>query len=321
MSDIERLRAADLEFATRPWRRGLPRYGGNLANDTAQRAAGKAPELAMGYCGDTVQYGRSPAGPWFEFNGTTDYLEIPIYKFNTEGEKQMEKIDWHKPLRAFKTPGHEVVDAKVYTYKSGRQRVVWVDERVYPVDDQGRAVANVDYGLNWVKKGHQIVENVPEEKFFVVLTRQSDNTYWLVNNGQMMTRPDAERFLVGPSGAPCAWVVDTRKSAEPPKAIEHDPEDYVTVWFDNFDDAPKVSGYARTKSEAEYSVSEPGEQVVRVRTTPAPVDTSRYIQLWRISEKEPWKIIWFGNGRQEFTWEDTRRRGVNPFQCAIKVRD
>lgn len=271
------------------------RYGGKLVNWMVQSRAG----VSVDDLGEAV----------------------PEEKFNTEGEKQMEKIDWHKPLRAFKTPGHEVVDAKVYTYKSGRQRVVWVDERVYPVDDQGRAVANVDYGLNWVKKGHQIVENVPEEKFFVVLTRRSDNTYWLVNNGQMMTRPDAERFLVGPSGAPCAWVVDTRKSAEPPKAIAHDPEDYVTIYLRR---GEPVISELMIKAGAEIYVSEPGEQVVRVRRIyeQAYVDTSRYIVLWREGPNQPWRINKFGDGRQEFTWAEVGFRAGRPNDyCTVKVRD
>ncbi len=320
MSDIERLRAADLEFATRPWRRGLPRYGGNLANDTAQRAAGKAPELAMGYCGDTVQYGRSPAGPWFEFNGTTDYLEIPIYKFNnSEGEKQMEKIDWHKPLRAFKTPGHEVVDAKVYTYKSGRQRVVWIDERVYPVDDQGRAVANVDYGLNWVKKGHQIVENVPEEKFFVGLYRLGNGRYEITDCGQTTTMGVLNSWKRLMADQP-HWIVDTRKSAEPPTPVKHDPRDYVVVYHGDEDETATCTNRLLTQKKAE-ALCGSTDTIVRVRTTPPPADTSRYIQLYRrAGTNEAWRISAL-DGRQEFTWEGAdKKSGWNEY-VNVKVRD
>lgn len=267
-----------------------------------------------------------PVRKWTEMPTYTgrldDYVNqmLSAKKFNNEGEKQMEKIDWHKPLRAFKTPGHEVVDAKVYTYKSGRQRVVWVDERVYPVDDQGRAVADVDYGSNWVKKGSKLVENVPEEKFFVGLYRFGNNRYKITDCGQTTTMGVLSSWKRLMADQP-HWIVDTRKAIEPPKAIEHDPEDYVTVWFDKYDDEPKASNYVMTRTEAEASVSEPGEQVVRIRTTPPPADTARYIQLWRATENEPWRINALGNGCQEFTWDETKHRDVSPTRAAIKVCD
>lgn len=238
--------------------------------------------------------------------------------FNTEGEKQMEKIDWSKPLRAFKTPSHEVVDAKVYTYKSGKQRVIWVDGRVYPVDDQGRAVADVDYGPNWVRKGSQIVENVPEEKFFLGLWRETDGSYWLTDGGtvsDMGTMNYWKRLMTDQPH----WIVDTRKSAEPPKTIAHDPEDYVTIRMGL---AGAVTSHLMIKRRAEAYVSEPGEQVVRVRTTPAPVDTSRYIQLYRqAGQNDAWEIDGRGDGRQEFTWSELyRARGYHEY-VYIKVRD
>lgn len=271
------------------------RYGGKLVNWMVQSRAG----VSVDDLGEAV----------------------PEEKFNNEGEKQMEKIDWHKPLRAFKTPGHEVADAKVYTYKSGRQRVVWVDERVYPVDDQGRAVADVDYGSNWVHKGAQFVENVPEEEFFVGLRRMASGTYVLTDGG-VPTTMGTMNFWKGLVYGEPHWIVDTRKSAEPPKAIEHDPEDWITVWFDNYNNKPKISNYTKTKSEAEASVSEPGEQVVRVRVTPAPVDTSRYIVLWREGPNQPWRINKFGDGRQEFTRAEVGFRAGRPNDyCAVKVRD
>lgn len=271
------------------------RYGGKLVNWMVQSRAG----VSVDDLGEAV----------------------PEEKFNNEGEKQMEKIDWSKPLWAFKTPGHEVVDAKVYTYKSGRQRVVWVDERVYPVDDQGRAVANVDYGLNWVQKGHQIVENVPEGKFFVGLYRLGNGRYEITDCGQTTTMGVLNSWKRLMADQP-HWIVDTRKSAEPPKAIEHDPEDYITVWFDEADDdEPRTSSFLMTKSEAEAYVYRPGEQVVRVRTTPAPVDTSRYIQLYRrAGTNEAWRINAL-DGRQEFTWEGAdKKSGWNEY-VNVKVRD
>lgn len=234
--------------------------------------------------------------------------------FNTEGEKQMGKIDWHKPLRARSPVTGRVQDQKVYTCKSGRQRVIWADERVYPVDDQGRAVASVDYGPNWVRKGQQIVENAPEEKFFVGLYRHCGTSdYFLEDGGVVKTRDQVE--LVE---HPNQWIVDTRKSAEPPKAIAHDPEDYVTTFLDGDN---VITSYLMTKRGAESYITEPGEQVVRVRTTPAPVGTARYIQLWRTHEGAPWLVNALGNGRQEFTWDETKNRGVGPCHTAVKVRD
>lgn len=239
--------------------------------------------------------------------------------FNTEGEKQMEKIDWYKPLRALKAPGHEIVDAKVYTYKSGRQRVIWVDERVYPVDDQGRATANVDYGPNWVQKGQQIVENVPEEKFFVGLARDPNGTYWLMDGGMVSGMGTMNYWKRLRTGLP-HWIVDTRKSAEPPQAIAHDPEDWTTI-YTTADGRVDNTGLM-TKSEAEEECSLLGEQVVRVRTTPAPVDTSRYIVLWREGPSRPWRIDKFGDGRQEFTWAEIGFRVGRPdAYCIVKVRD
>ena len=289
------------------------RYGGKLTNWMVQSRAGVSVDENRRSAVEQAMRGLAAYGNTF-------------IKFNTEGEKQMDKkIDWHKPLRAFKTPGHEVVDAKVYTYKSGRQRVVWVDERVYPVDDQGRAMADVDYATNWVKKGQQIVENVPEEKFVLGLERKIDGTYVLYNGAVTGTDTDVwGAAVLARTQRESWWIVDTRKPAEPPKAIVHDPEDYVTIWSSR--GKTQVSDYVMTKAKAEAYVSEPGEQVVRVRTTPAPVDTSRYIQLYRPTiGRGPWSIDQReangGNG-QEYAWEHTLKTGHCGNEYAhIKVRD
>lgn len=290
------------------------------------RMVGKAPELAMGYCGDTVQYGRSPAGPWFEFNGTTDYLGIPIYKFNnSEGEKGMDKkIDWHKPLRALTVyangrcepaPG----DPKVYTYKSGKQRVIWVEDRVYPVDEQGCAVADVDYhNGRGVYYGYQIVENVPEEKFFLGLSRSPNGAYWLPSGGVPTTMSVLAPWSQLMKGAP-HWIVDTRKSAAQPDPVKHDPEDWAVVYVNSVGGTTTFD--MMTKDQAEAARLGPQCHVVRIRTTPPPADTARYIQLWRSTANEPWRINKFGDGRQEFTWDETKHRDVSPTRAAIKVCD
>jgi len=284
---------------------------------TGRYAAGKAAEMPTytGHLDDYVNQSRY-VKPIDLRPGKMNWLDD---KFNTEGEKQMEKIDWHKPLRAFKTPGHEIVDAKVYTYKSGRQRVIWVDERVYPVDDQGRAMADVDYGPNWVNKGAQIVENVPEEKFFVGLRRLPGGGYVLTDGGTTTTMSTMTYWKGLVAGEP-HWIVDTRKSAEPPKAIVHDPKDWVALYYAEEDESAAVDDYFVTESEAKRK----GAMAVRVRTTPAPVDTSRYIQLYRMNASAPWRINAHGpaaGGSQEFTWGETKNRGANPLQTAVKVRD
>lgn len=274
------------------------RYGGKLVNWMAQSRAG----VSVDDLGEAV----------------------PEEKFNNEGEKQMEKIDWSKPLWALRMYGDGTTEPKsdkVYTFKSGKQRVIWVEDRVYPVDDNGYAVADVNYGEHYVTKGYRIVENVPEEKFFVGLARQLDGVYWLTDCGQTTTMGVLNSWKRLMADQP-HWIVDTRKSAEPPKAIEHDPEDYITVWFDEADDdEPRTSSFLMTKSEAEACVYRPGEQVVRVRTTPAPVDTSRYIQLYRrAGTNEAWRINAL-DGRQEFTWEGAdKKSGWNEY-VNVKVRD
>ena len=254
-----------------------------------------------------------------------DYVNqtLSAKKFNTEGEKQMEKIDWHKPLRALNSHG-EPQDEEARTYKSGKQRVVWVDERVYPVDDQGRATAEVWYSgdrHSWPRvgalKGSKLVENAPEEKFFLGLYRPGNGQYEITDCGQTTTMGVLNRWKRLMADQP-NWIVDTRKSAEPPKAIEHDPKDYVTIYTRRDD---TFTSHLMTKAKAEAYVSEPGEQVVRVRTTPAPVDTSRYIQLWRSKESDPWRINKLGDGRQEYTWEEADKKTGYHEYVNVKVRD
>lgn len=79
----------------------------------------------------------------------------------------MSKIDWKKPLRMVDWATAKRVTGRqpeVYTYKSGSQRVVWVDDRVYPVDEQGRSIVDVKYpGFRKCEVGNPMVENVPEE--------------------------------------------------------------------------------------------------------------------------------------------------------------
>ena len=275
--------------------------------------------------GPTGRYGKSIPQQLALDRATLDRLwrEIVDLQFNTEGEKQMEKIDWHKPLRAFKTPSHEIVDAKVYTYKSGKQRVVWIDDRVYQVDEQGHAVADVDYGAHWVRKGDKIVENVPEEKFFLGLARDSDGTYWLTDDGMPTTMNVLGPWKQLMTNYQPHWIVDTRKPAEPPKKIEYDPKDWTVVKAVG---NRTVSTDLLTGYDAQKMVANHGGVLVRVRNTPAtaPIDTARYIQLWRLKESHPWRINAHGpavGGSQEFTWAETRHRGTNPTQCAIKVRD
>ena len=256
---------------------------------------------------------RRPVCKWTEMSIHTGHLDdyinqmLSAKKFNTEGEKQMEKIDWHKPLQAFKTPGHEIVDAKVYTYKSGRQRVIWVDERVYPVDEQGRAIADINYGAHGARKGDQIVENVPEEKFFVGLYSLGNGRYEITDCGQTTTMGVLNSWKRLKADQP-HWIVDTRK------------KDWTVIRVcSSYGDTESYG--LMTKSDAEQRAGRVGGTVVRLRTTPAPADTARYIQLYRrAGTNEAWRINAL-DGRQEFTWEEAdKKSGWNEY-VNVKVRD
>lgn len=258
-----------------------------------------------------------PWGPTGRYGNV--FVKIDMDADNTEGEKPMAKIDWKKPLRALSMHGAPEPEKKVYTFKSGKQRVVWIDDHVYPVDDDGRAVAGVWYrDTPQVVPGEQIVENVPEEKFFVGLERQMDDTYVLYNDGVPDTREAVWE-------AACAnwplrsdwWLVDTRKSAEPPKVIEHDPKDWTVVRAVG---NRTVSTDLLTGYHAQKMVADHGGVLVRVRETPAPADTARYVQLYRQKGSDgPWKINRI-SGRQEFTAAELDA-GVFTERCNVKVRD
>ena len=103
-------------------------------------------------------------------------------------------IDWKKPLRAVYEPGQAPAAAqKVYTFKSGKQRVIWVDDRVFPVDDSGHAAADVNYGSGYYAvRGEQLVENVsapvcrsPNPRRFVI---DMDRGFPLVLSREVMDR-------------------------------------------------------------------------------------------------------------------------------------
>lgn len=259
-----------------------------LRAETARiRSAEKTERPVASYAADAVQYAEGRYGNAF-------------IKFNTEGEKQMEKIDWKKPLRALRPgPGGEV--QKVYTYKSGRRRVVWIDDRVYPVDEQGRAVAEVRYSeTTGALKGSRLVENVPaEEKFFLGLARNSDGTYWLTDGGMPTTISVMNEWKTLVTDQP-HWIVDTRKSAEPPKEVVHDPKDFVVVYYGHYDETAACTGRLLTLSEAK-KLCGGQDTIVRVRTTP--VDTSRYVQLFRQKGSNgPWKIN--SAETQEGSWKE-----------------
>lgn len=190
------------------------RYGGKLVNWMVQSRAG----VSVDDLGEAV----------------------PEEKFNNEGEKQMEKIDWRKPLRALSSSGRPQPEKEVRPYKSGGRRIVWIDDRVYPVDEQGCAAADVWYNQDsrprvGAPKGFKLVENVPaEEKFFVGLRRLPSGTYVLTDGGvpTTMSAVDCWKGLGAPGPR---WVVDTRKSAEPPPA--HDPKDWAVVFHGDEDDS------------------------------------------------------------------------------------
>jgi len=266
--------------------------------------------------GSTGRYGKS-----IRISGLTPH------EFNTEGEKPMARIDWKKPLRALDMHGAPEPEKKVYTFKSGKQRVVWIDDRVYPIDDDGRTVAEVWYDKDsrprrGVPKGEQIVENVPEEKFFVGLERQKNGTYVLYNGGVPDTREAVwEAARAAHTQRDLWWLVDTRQSAEPSKAIAHDPKDWTVVRIVR--DQTIAMGMM-TEAQAREHSARLGGAIVRVRETPAPADTARYIQLYRLTPGVgPWKI----DGRpsnsptHEYRWEDTLKNGYHGNEYVhVKVR-
>lgn len=118
-------------------------------------------------------------------------------------------------------------------------------------------------------------------------------------------------------------IVDTLEPPEPPKTIEYDPEDYTVLHYDPLDGSVGCgTEYLTTKDRAEvYCALGEGALVVRVRTTPPPVYTARYIHLWRSHEGARWLIYEMGDGRQEFTWDETKNRMTDALRCAVKVRD
>lgn len=115
----------------------------------------------------------------------------------------MSKIDWKKPLRtvdwemAKRTTGRQ---PEVYTFKSGSQRVVWVDDRVYPVDAQGCCTADVGYpGFRKCEVGDPIVENVPEEPKDHLHLYRREGEEWKIDfgSGQLYTKEYAENLSRG----------------------------------------------------------------------------------------------------------------------------
>lgn len=76
----------------------------------------------------------------------------------------MTALNFHKPLTLapdVNTYGHKY---KVVPYNADGNRVVWVDDMVFPIDDTGKAIATVDYPDFVVENGEQLVVNAPEKK-------------------------------------------------------------------------------------------------------------------------------------------------------------
>jgi hypothetical protein len=109
-------------------------------------------------------------------------------------------IDWSKPLR--NVCGRRL---PMVTYKSGGARVVWIEDRVYPVDEMGRCKAAVYYpGFHNTLRGELIVENVPEEPrdhVVVGYNRRTGETF-LYQRGELTTATEARRRV---ADLPTAW--------------------------------------------------------------------------------------------------------------------
>lgn len=231
-------------------------------------------------------------------------------KFNTEGEQKMQKIDWSKPIRGKGSGGrYEVAtDVRVLRDRSGNYLTM--------VDNYGRSL-NM-FGEPSPKPAY---ENVPAEKFFLGLVRNPDGTYWLTDDGEVSDMGIMNYWKEAVANDPRPhWVVDTRKAAEPPEAVEYDPKDWAVVTVAG--EQGTVSTDLLTQYRATKTAADHGGVIVRVRTTPPPADTARYIVLWREGSNRPWRVNKFSDGRQEFTWAEVGFRAYRPNDyCIVKVRD
>lgn len=261
--------------------------------------------------GPTGRYGKSIPQQLTLDRAVLDSMwrEIVDLQFNTEGEQKMQKIDWSKPIRGAVTGDkYEVMGKATIVGEHGQSVMI--------LDDYGRQVGNPRIATN-----NPQVENTPKEEFLVGLARDPDGTYWLTDDGEvsdMGTMNYWKKFM----GDRPHWIVDTRKPAEPPEAVEYDPKDWAVVTV--VGEQRTVSTDLLTQYRATKMAADHGGVIVRVRTTPPPADTARYIQLYRTNAGGSWKINAHCpalGGGQEFTWDETKDRGVNSWQTAIKVRD
>lgn len=77
-------------------------------------------------------------------------------------------------------------------YNADGNRVVWADDRVYPIDDYGCVTANIEYPTKKAYvKGDQIIRNA-ESKDCIVIVKTSDRPTWNVYEGQPNTLSYAE---------------------------------------------------------------------------------------------------------------------------------
>lgn len=105
----------------------------------------------------------------------------------------MSNLNLRKPLRGIARFNH--VEAK--TFNSDGHMVVWIGDRVFPIDKHGRAIADVNYGANWnASKGELLVENVPEpSKDYVILYKDKNSNEYEIDqdySGQLFTKECAE---------------------------------------------------------------------------------------------------------------------------------
>lgn len=106
---------------------------------------------------------------------------------------ERKKINFRKPV--------ELVDptarahAKLALYNADGNRVVWVDDRVYPIDDYGCVTANIEYPTKKAYvKGDQIIRNI-EPKDCIVLVKTSDKPTWNVFSSATSSFSDAEYIV------------------------------------------------------------------------------------------------------------------------------
>lgn len=103
---------------------------------------------------------------------------------------ERKKINFRKPVEFVSQLDREY--AKLALYNADGNRVVWANDRVYPIDNYGCVIATIQYPTKKAYViGDQIIRNV-ELKEYIVLVKTSDAPTWNVYEGRPSTLSYAE---------------------------------------------------------------------------------------------------------------------------------